>query len=69
MTYGGTPWTCDQLVARPVPTQDNATQKRKRQTSMPQAGFEIAIQCTSAQGLTLDGRGGGALDRPKTNKY
>jgi hypothetical protein len=26
-TYGRTPWTSDQPVARPLPTQDNTTQK------------------------------------------
>jgi hypothetical protein len=31
---------------RPLPTQDNATYKHKRQTSMPRAGFEPATPAT-----------------------
>jgi hypothetical protein len=57
MTYGGTPWTSDQLVARPVPTQDNATQKDQRQMSMPQAGFLLAIRSTRAKGPRFRRRG------------
>jgi hypothetical protein len=34
---GRTPWTGDQPVARPLPTQ---TQNKRTQTSMPQVGFE-----------------------------
>jgi len=26
-TFGGTPWTGDRLVARPLPIQDSTTQK------------------------------------------
>jgi hypothetical protein len=35
---GMTPWTGDQPVARPLPTQNKRTQ-----TSMPQMGFEPTI--------------------------
>jgi hypothetical protein len=40
LTVGRTPWTGDQPVARPLPTQ---TQNKLRQTSMPSAGFETTI--------------------------
>jgi hypothetical protein len=41
MTVGMTPWTGDQPVARPLPTQDNTkAQNKSRQTSMPWVGFE-----------------------------
>jgi hypothetical protein len=43
-TYGRTPWTSDQPVARPLPTQDN---KRRGQTSMPWAGFVPTIPATN----------------------
>jgi hypothetical protein len=42
-TYGRTPWTKDQPVARPVPTQDHTTEGDQGQTSMPYAGFEFVI--------------------------
>jgi hypothetical protein len=36
-----TPWTRDQSVARPLPAHRTAqTQNKRRQTSMPQVGFE-----------------------------
>jgi hypothetical protein len=31
-TYGRTPWMSDQLVAKPVPTQDNKTDSKHKQT-------------------------------------
>jgi hypothetical protein len=38
---GRTPWTRDQPVARPLPTHRTAQkQNKRRQTSMPQVGFE-----------------------------
>jgi hypothetical protein len=37
-TVGRIPWTGDQLVARPLPTQNKRTQ-----TSMPRVGFEPTI--------------------------
>jgi hypothetical protein len=40
---GRTHWMGDQPDARPLPTQDNTTQKKRGQTSMPRAGFEPAI--------------------------
>jgi hypothetical protein len=36
-------WMGDQPDARPVPTQDNTTQKKRGYISMPRAGFEPAI--------------------------
>jgi hypothetical protein len=39
-TVGRTPWTGDQPVARPLPTQ---TQNKRTQTSMPWVGFEPTI--------------------------
>jgi hypothetical protein len=42
-TFGRTPWTGDHPDARPLPTQDNTTQKKREHTSMPQAGFKPAI--------------------------
>jgi hypothetical protein len=42
-TIGRTPWTGDQPDARPLPAQDNTTQKKRGHTSMPRAGFEPAI--------------------------
>jgi len=41
-TFGRTPWTGDQTNARPLPTQDNTTQKNV-DTSMPQVGFQPMI--------------------------
>jgi hypothetical protein len=45
-TDGRTPWTCDQLVARPLP-KHRTTQTQKNihthQTSMPWVGFETTI--------------------------
>jgi hypothetical protein len=41
-TVGRTPWRVDQPDARPLPTQDNTTQKKRGHTSMPRAGFEPA---------------------------
>jgi hypothetical protein len=40
-TLGRTPWTGDQLVARPLPTTQ--TQNKHRQTSVPWVGFEPTI--------------------------
>jgi hypothetical protein len=43
-TVGGTPWTRDQPVARPLPIQRTAqTQNKRKQTSMPQLRFEPTI--------------------------
>jgi hypothetical protein len=43
-TVGRTPWTGDQPVARPLPTNRTAkTQNKRTQTSMPQVGFEPTI--------------------------
>jgi hypothetical protein len=43
-TVDKTPWTEDQSVARPVPTQRKTqTQNRHTQTSMPRVGFETTI--------------------------
>jgi hypothetical protein len=50
-TYGRTPWTSDQLVARLLPTKDSTMQREKGKTTMPYAGLDSAIQCTRAQGL------------------
>jgi hypothetical protein len=38
-TVGKTPWAGDQPAARPLPTLEK-TQIKRRQTSIPQAGFE-----------------------------
>jgi hypothetical protein len=47
-TVGRTPWTCDQPVARPLPTHRTAlTQNKLTQTSMPLVGFEPTFQCSS----------------------
>jgi hypothetical protein len=37
---GRTPWTEDQPLARPLPTQDNSKQKKRIHTFMARAGFE-----------------------------
>jgi hypothetical protein len=43
-TVGRTPWTWDQLVARPLPTHRTTQAQNKRtQTYMPQVGFEPTI--------------------------
>jgi hypothetical protein len=43
-TVGRIPWTGDQLVARPLPTQKTTqTQNKHTQTSMPRKGFEPTI--------------------------
>jgi hypothetical protein len=43
-TVGRTPWTGDQPVARPLPAHRTAqTQYKRKQTSMPQVGFEATI--------------------------
>jgi hypothetical protein len=39
-TVGRTPWTEDQPVAKPLPTQ---TQNKRRHTSIPQVEFEPTI--------------------------
>jgi hypothetical protein len=44
-TFGRTPWTGDQSVARPLPTQRTTqTQNKLIQTSMPWLGLEPTIQ-------------------------
>jgi hypothetical protein len=43
-TVGRTPWTGDQPVARPLPTQRTTqTQNKHTQTSMPRVGYEPMI--------------------------
>jgi hypothetical protein len=42
-TVGRTTWTGDRPDARPLPTQDNTTQKNAGHTSMPRVGFEPKI--------------------------
>jgi hypothetical protein len=43
-TIGRTPWTGDQPVTRPLPTHRTThTQNKRKQTSMPQVGFEPTI--------------------------
>jgi hypothetical protein len=43
-TVGGTLWTVDNPVARPLPTHRTIqTQNKRTQTSMPQVGFELTI--------------------------
>jgi hypothetical protein len=43
-TVGRTPWTGDQPVARPLPTdRTTQTQNKRIQTSMPRVGFETTI--------------------------
>jgi hypothetical protein len=43
-TVGRTPWTSDQAVARPLPTQRTTPKQNKRTpTSMPRVGFEPTI--------------------------
>jgi hypothetical protein len=43
-TVGRTPWTGDQLIARPLPThRTTQTQNKRTQTSMPRVGFEPTI--------------------------
>jgi hypothetical protein len=40
-TVGGTPWTGDQPVARPLPThRTSKTENKRTETSMPRVGFE-----------------------------
>jgi len=38
-----TPWMGDQPDAKPLPTQDNTTQKKRRHTSVSGACFQPAI--------------------------
>jgi hypothetical protein len=41
---GRAPWTGDQPVARPLPShRKTQTQNKRKQTSMPQVGFESRI--------------------------
>jgi hypothetical protein len=42
-TDGRTVWKGDKPVARPLATQDNTTQNKRTQTSMPRVGFEATI--------------------------
>jgi hypothetical protein len=43
-TVSRTPWTSDQPVARPLPTQRTTkTRNKRKQTSMPLVGFEPTI--------------------------
>jgi hypothetical protein len=46
-TGGKTPWTSDQLVARPLPTHDNTNTGKHIYTPLnihaPKAGFEPAV--------------------------
>jgi hypothetical protein len=43
-TVGRTPWTEDQPVARPLPTNRTAqTQNKRTQTTVPQVEFELTI--------------------------
>jgi hypothetical protein len=43
-TVGRTPWTVDQLVAKPLPThRTTQTQNKHTHTSMPWSGFEFTI--------------------------
>jgi hypothetical protein len=40
-TFGGTPWTGDQPVARPLPNhRTTQTQNKHTETSIPRVGFE-----------------------------
>jgi hypothetical protein len=55
---GRTPWMGDQPDARPLPTQDNTTQRRH--TSIPRAGFELTIPVFERPKTVL------ALDRAAT---
>jgi hypothetical protein len=41
--FGRSPWTGDQPVARPIPTQDSTKHKERGHTTMPRAGFEPTI--------------------------
>jgi hypothetical protein len=44
-TVGRTPWTGDQPLARPLSAhRTTQTQNKRKQTSMPQVGFEPTIQ-------------------------
>jgi len=38
--FGCVPWTEDWHISRPIPIQENTAQKKRRNISMPQAGFE-----------------------------
>jgi hypothetical protein len=43
-TVGRTPWTGDQLIARPLPThRTTQTQNKRTQTFLPGVGFEPMI--------------------------
>jgi hypothetical protein len=43
-TVGSTPWTDEQPVARPLPAHRTVqTENKRRQTSMPQVGFEPTV--------------------------
>jgi hypothetical protein len=53
-TVGSTPWTGDQLVARPLPTHSTTqTQNKRRQTSILLVGFEPTIPVRTSEDSTL----------------
>jgi hypothetical protein len=60
-TVGRTPWTGEQPVSRPLPTQRTTqTQTKRTQTSMPREGFEPIIPAFERA------KTGRALDRADT---
>jgi len=42
-TFGRSPWTADRPDVTTLPTQENTTQKKRGNTSMPRTGFEPTI--------------------------
>jgi len=41
--FGRTPWTGDQPISRPLPTQDSITQEIADIRSWPRTGFEVMV--------------------------
>jgi hypothetical protein len=48
-TFGRTPWTGDQPDARPLPTQDNTTQKNADKHPYPEWDSNPRSQCSSGR--------------------
>jgi len=48
-TFGRTPWTGDQPGARPLPIQDNTTQKNPDTHSCPERNSSPRSQCSGCR--------------------
>jgi len=63
-TFGRTPWTGNQLDARPLPIGNNKTEKRGH-TYMPREGFETTIPVFQRSVAVRAFRPRGDWDRPR----